>query len=72
MKLFTYEKQQRMRVDAFCFTNQGTAVMFSCSTGKNDIDVKINRLLGTNTVIKSTDDNISDSATEIALSCSYF
>jgi hypothetical protein len=71
INLFNYSNKQRMRVDVFCFSNQGVAVMFSCTTEKNNIDVTINRLLGTNTVIVSDGESRSDSATEIFLSCAY-
>jgi len=72
IRLFNVSNQQRMRVDIFCFSSQGVAVMFSCNTEKNNIDLTINHLLGTNTVIVSDGDSRSDSAAEIILSCWYF
>jgi hypothetical protein len=72
MNIFTHYGRQRMRVDAFCFTNQGVAVLFSCHTAKNDIDVTINTLLGTNAVVTARGESHSDSVTDIILTCSYF
>jgi len=72
VNFFTHYGWQRMRVDAFCFTNQGVAVLFSCLTAKNNIDVTINTLLGTNAVIAAGGESSSDSVTDIILTCSYF
>ena len=69
---FNHYGRQRMRVDAFCYTNQGVAVLFSCITVKNDINVTINSLLGTNAVITAGGESSSDSVTDIILTCSYF
>jgi len=72
VNFFTHYGRQRMRVDAFCFTNQGLATLFSCNSAKNDIDVTITTLLGTNAVVTAGGDSSSDSVTDIILTCSYY